>query len=105
MKIERTITETRTTSDTTCDRCGKPSGYSDREVTTELGHSTDRAAIKLAVRQRVIVSREKSEHHEYGEGGESAAVEYDVCAACFEEVVRPAIEALGFKPRITETNW
>lgn len=37
--------------------------------------------------------------------GSDAEVEYDVCAECFDTVVRPAIEALGFKPRVVESDW
>lgn len=51
------------------------------------------------------VSIERSSHENYPGSGSVEKVIYDCCAACFDSKVRPALEALGLKPREERVDY
>lgn len=103
--IRHTETVTRTSDRFACDRCGKPCGHSSELVEVENGMRKTSVQFTLRRREAVRIEVDDSCYATYGGGGDADDTVFDVCADCFREVVVPAMEALGFKPRTVETEW
>lgn len=83
--ISERLVPTRVITKVTCDLCGKDCREAEFEVNrVEVEHSYGEA---------------------YPDGGTTTKVEFDLCGACFTEKLRPFLESLGARPRVTEVDY
>lgn len=111
-----------TDSDTkyTCDRCKKPSGKSEEtrssydvtDTTIELrsGRKLDLSIgegepAELTIHDIKTVKVSTESGTSFPEGTHIDIKVIDCCSECFEEVVIPALTALGFKVREEKSEW
>lgn len=97
------VTSTQITIETvhvTCDICGNRDERADR---SKFDGEVNWGTVNYEFSETSVSFRHGTC---YPEGGDWNLVSFDICPKCFQEKLRPALEAMGAKPHIEDgNNW